>query len=212
MQCPKCKFEQPDSDTCTHCGIIFSRYKEVQERQKEVVKDIRQSPSPKNNIGNDISFYSMCVIFISVLLARAIFFIEFPVFLDPYFRLLMLGAIVWLTFGIVPRAAALFTRLDEENYKGEEHSGLDGFHIYHKKAIFLFSVLGLLFWGYVAWALLSGGIDCFAGRNRTCHEIYDSIADPGEFWVTALVYYIVGSFPTIVAFMGVQQRRNREQP
>ncbi len=211
MQCPKCKFEQPASETCTHCGIIFSRYKEAQARKTTVAKEFRPSPPPQNNIGNNLFFYSMCAIFLSVVFARAIFFMEFPVFLDPYFRLLMMGTMIWLSFGIIPRAAALFTRLDEESYTESERSGLKGFNIYDKKAIFLFSVFGLLFWGYVAWALLSGSIDCFAGRNRTCHEIYDSVADPGEFWVTALVYYIVGSFPTITAFMGLQERRNRKQ-
>jgi hypothetical protein len=209
MQCPKCKFEQPTSDTCTNCGIIFSRYKEAQERNKEVAKDIRPSPPVQKNIGSDILLYSMCAIFLSVVLARSIFFIEFPVFLDPYFRLLMLGAMVWLSFGIVPRAAALFNRLDEENNKGAEHSGLDGFNLYDKKAIVIFSAFGLAFFSHLVWSLLTGSIECFAGRNRTCHEIYDSIADPGEFLVTVLVYYIIGLIPTIVAFMGVQERRDR---
>ncbi|MBL4665085.1 MAG: hypothetical protein JKY23_03920, partial [Nitrospinaceae bacterium] len=53
-------------------------------------------------------------------------------------------------------------------------------------------------------------IDCFAGKNRTCHKIYDSSADPGEFWVTVLVYYFVALIPTIVALMGVQLRRDRQ--
>ncbi len=207
MQCPKCKFEQAASETCTNCGIIFSRYKEAQERNKEIAKDIRPSPPVQKNIGNDILFYSMCVIFVAVVFARIIFFIEFPVFLDPYFRLLMLGAMVWLGFGIVPRGGALFARLDQ---KTDTRWGLDGFNVYDKKAIFIFSAFGLVLFGYLARALLSGSIDCFAGRNQTCHEIYDSIADPGEFWVTALVYYFVALIPTIVAFMGVQLRRNRE--
>ena len=209
MQCPKCKFEQPTSETCGNCGIIFSRYKEAQERNKEDAKEFRPSPPVQNEIGNDILFYSICVIILSVVFARIIFFINFPVFLDPYFRLLMLGAMVWLGFGIVPRAAALFTRLDQ---KTDTRWGLDGFNVYDKKAIFLFSAFGLFFFGSLAWAMLSGSIDCFAGRNQTCNKIYDSIADPGEFWVTALVYYFVASIPTIVAFMGVQQRRDREQP
>jgi hypothetical protein len=209
MQCPKCKFEQPVSDTCAHCGIIFSRYKEAQERKKEIVKDIRPSPSLENNSSNDLLFYSMCVIFISVLFARALFFMEFPVFLDPYFRLLVLGAMGWLGFGIVPRAGAMFARLEQ---KTDTRWGLDGFNVYDKKAIFIFSAFGLTFFSYLAWALLTGSIDCFAGKNRTCHEIYDSIADPGEFWVTGLVYYFVALIPTIVAFMGVQLRRDREQP
>ena len=124
MQCPKCKFEQPTSDTCTNCGIIFSRYKEVQERKEEVVKDVRPSPQSQNNIDNDLLFYSMCVIFLSVHFARAIFFIEYSVLLDPYFRLLILGTMVWLGFGIVPRAATLFVRLERET---DKKWGLDGF-------------------------------------------------------------------------------------
>ena len=79
MQCPKCKFEQPASDTYANCGIIFSRYKEVKE-QKKFVKDIRPSPLLQINVGNDILFYSMRVIFLSVLFARAKFFIKFPFF------------------------------------------------------------------------------------------------------------------------------------
>jgi hypothetical protein len=207
MQCPKCKFEQHTSDTCINCGIIFSRYKEVTKRKKETLKDNRTSPSPQNKTSNDLLFYSMCVIFISVLFARAQFFMEFPVFLDPYFRLLILGAMGWLGFGIVPRAAAMFARLDQ---KTDTRWGLDGFNVYDKKAILIFSAFGLAFFSYLAWALLTGSIDCFAGRNRTCHQVYNSIADPGEFWVIGLVYYFVALIPTIVAFMGVQLRRNMQ--
>ena len=75
MQCLKYKFEQPASDTCANCGIIFSRYKEVQERKKKFVKDIRPSPLLQINVGNDILFDSMRVIFLPVLFARAKFFI-----------------------------------------------------------------------------------------------------------------------------------------
>ena len=56
--------------------------------------------------------------------------------------------------------------------------------------------------------MLSGSIDCLAASNQTCHQVYDSIADPGEFWVTALLHYIVALIPVIVAFMGVQLRRD----
>jgi hypothetical protein len=207
MQCPKCKLEQPTSDTCANCGIIFSRYKEVQERKQETVKEFRPSLSLQNNSSNDLLFYSMCVIFISVLFARALFFIEFPVYLDPYFRLLVLGSMGWLAFGVVPRAGAMFARLDQQT---DTRWGLDGFNVYDKKAIFIFSAFGLTFFSYLAWGLLSGSIDCFAGKHRTCHEIYDSIADPGEFLVTVLVYYFVALIPTIVAFMGVQLRRDMQ--
>jgi len=207
MICPKCKFEQPASESCTHCGIIFSRYKEAQERKKEIVKEILPSRAPQNNIGNNILFYSMCTIFLSVIIARCIYFREFPDFLDPYFRLLMLGAMGWLAFGIVPRAAALFTRLDAET---DSKQGLDGFNIYDKKAIFIFSALSLFFIVALVWAWISGSIECFAGKGRTCHEIYDSLADPGAFWATALVYFIIALFPTVTVFMGLQMRRNRK--
>ena len=123
MQCLKYKFEQPASDTCANCGFIFSRYKEVQERKKEFVKDIRPSRLLQNNVGNNILFYSMCVIFLSVLFARAIFFIEFPVLLSPYFKLLVMSAMVWLDFDIIPRSGAIFVRLER---KMDKRWGLDG--------------------------------------------------------------------------------------
>ena len=94
--------------------------------KKEFIKDIRPSPLIQNNVGNDILFYSMCVIFLSVLFARAIFFIEFLVFLVPYFRVLILGAMVWLGFGIVPRAADLFIGLEQET---EKKWTLDDFNV-----------------------------------------------------------------------------------
>ncbi len=145
MICPKCKFEQPASDVCTHCGIIFSRYKKAKERKQEVNKDTRPSLPPQNNIGNEIIFYLICVILLAVLFARCFYFMEFPDFLDPYFRLLILGIMSWLGFGIVPRAANLFTRLDE---KTETRWGLDGFNVYDKKSIFVFSAFGLGFMVY----------------------------------------------------------------
>ena len=92
--------------------------------KKEFIKDIRQSPLLQNNVGNFILFCSICVIFLSVHFAGAIFFIEYPVLLDPYFRLLILGTMVWLGFGIVPRAATLFVRLERET---DKKWGLDGF-------------------------------------------------------------------------------------
>ena len=56
--------------------------------------------------------------------------------------------------------------------------------------------------------MLSGSMDCLAASNQTCHQVYDSIADPGDFWVTELIHYIVALIPTIIAFMGVQLRRD----
>ena len=90
--------------------------------------------------------------------------------------------------------------------------GLDGFNVYDKKAIFIFSAFGLAFLSYLAWALLSCSVEYFAGKNHTCHEIHDLIGDTGEFWVTVLVYYFVALIPIIVAFMGVQLQRDMKLP
>ena len=84
-----------------------------------------------------------------------------------------------------------------------------GFNVYDKKAIF-FSAFDLTLFSSLAWALLSGSIDCLAASNRICHQVYDLIADPGEFWVTALIHYIVPLIPTIVPFMGVKLRRDKQ--
>ena len=65
--------------------------------------------------------------------------------------------------------------------KKPTQGGVDGFNVYDKKAIFIFLAFSLAFLSYLVWALLSGSIEFFAGKNRTCNEIYDSIADPGEF-------------------------------
>ncbi|MZH03010.1 MAG: hypothetical protein F3745_06355 [Nitrospinae bacterium] len=35
MICPKCNFEQPDSDTCIHCGVIFAKYQAYLGRQNK---------------------------------------------------------------------------------------------------------------------------------------------------------------------------------
>lgn len=35
MQCPKCGYKQPKSHKCKRCGIIFKKYKEVQEPTDE---------------------------------------------------------------------------------------------------------------------------------------------------------------------------------
>lgn len=35
MRCPKCDHEQPNSLECEACGIIFDKYRKVQERRKE---------------------------------------------------------------------------------------------------------------------------------------------------------------------------------
>ena len=46
MICPKCRFEQPDSKTCVHCGVIFAKYRAYQDRQTEIREN-------ENNIENE---------------------------------------------------------------------------------------------------------------------------------------------------------------
>ena len=36
MRCPKCDYEQRLTDCCVSCGIIFSKYYEIQKRKTEV--------------------------------------------------------------------------------------------------------------------------------------------------------------------------------
>lgn len=38
MRCPKCSHEQRDTNECEACGLIFSRYRVVQERKKDVAE------------------------------------------------------------------------------------------------------------------------------------------------------------------------------
>ena len=71
-----------------------------------------------------------------------------------------------------------------------------------------YSAFNLTLFSYLACALLSDSMDCLAASNQTCHQVYHSIADPGEFWVAALLHYIVALIPVIVGFMGVQLRRD----
>jgi predicted nucleic-acid-binding Zn-ribbon protein len=33
MKCPKCGFNSAENDACSNCGIIFSKYKEIQDRK-----------------------------------------------------------------------------------------------------------------------------------------------------------------------------------
>ena len=203
-KCPKCKEEQPVSDSCIHCGIIFSKIKAAPEPSKQ------KSPppsTPHKNIGENIFFCSMCVIFVSVLFARSIYFLEFSEDWDIYFRILMLPAMGWLTFAAIPRAASLLKKFEDGS---DTKWGLDGFEVYKKKAIFVFLTLGSAMLLYVFYAVLSGSVECFSGRNRTCHEIYDSIADTREFWASILITYFVSLIPLTVGYMGWLIRGERE--
>ena len=65
----------------------------------------------------------MRYLFVGSFFSSPIFY-GIPCFLDPYFRLSMLGAMGWLSFGVVPRATALFVHLERET---DKKWGLDGF-------------------------------------------------------------------------------------
>ena len=117
----------------------------------------------------------------------------------------MLLAMCWLGSQIVPRAASLLGRFEE---KSDKKWGLEGFNLYDKKAIFIFMVLGSFMIFHLAGSVLIGSVECFAGRNRTCHAIYDSVADTGEFWVTVLIVYFISLLTITVGYMGLQLRRN----
>jgi len=43
MKCPKCGIEQSPSDNCINCGIVFSKYNEIQERKHKVKGGARLS-------------------------------------------------------------------------------------------------------------------------------------------------------------------------
>jgi hypothetical protein len=45
MKCPECNSEQLASESCVDCGIIFSKYEELQERKKREKRD-RNIPRP----------------------------------------------------------------------------------------------------------------------------------------------------------------------
>ena len=135
------------------------------------------------------------------------FFLQFPQFLDPFFRLLMLLAMCWFRFQIVPRAATILGRFE---VKSETKWGLDGFNVYDKKAIFLLMALGSITLLYPTGSVLNGSVERFASRDRTCHVTYDSIADTGEFWITVLIMHFISLLTLTVGYMGLLLRRNMQ--
>lgn len=54
MICPKCQFEQPDSKTCVHCGVIFSKYYAYLDRQNIVKDDESNTESEEKDIAETI--------------------------------------------------------------------------------------------------------------------------------------------------------------
>ena len=211
MKCPKCQFEQTSSDTCTQCGIIFSKYNEIQERKKEETKyQIRPSGNStlsEREGGNSVRLYVAGVLFISVLVARSLYFLQFPPSLDPYFRVLMLMVMIWLSCQIIPKVAHWMYQLEERK---QDESSQSFLKLYDKTTIVLFFGLGAVMSWFLLGAILSGDVECFSGRNQTCHDIYDSVADTGEFWITVLLHYSVTLFTITMGFMGLHWRRLRK--
>jgi len=210
MKCPKCKFEQPPSDVCVDCGVIFSKFKETEERKKADKRNtryFRPAAIPETSNQFDATLYIVGTLFIGILFIRIIYFLEFPSALDHYFRFFALMVMGWLGFRIVPKFSNLLIRFDR---KSEKRNGLDGFEIYQKKTIFIFFGLGALLVSFLTWSLLTGSIECFSGKGRKCHEIYNSIADPGEFWVTVFINYFLSLLIVSVGHMGVLIRRDRQ--
>jgi hypothetical protein len=44
MKCPKCGFSSAESDTCSNCGIVFLKYREVQDRKKNAPPKLKNPP------------------------------------------------------------------------------------------------------------------------------------------------------------------------
>ena len=59
MQCPKCGYSKVSGDTCEHCGIIFSKYQEAQERKKsQQSKKIEVTPATRiTHVSNNPQFW-----------------------------------------------------------------------------------------------------------------------------------------------------------
>ncbi len=119
----------------------------------------------------------------------------------------MLLTMIWLSFRIVPKIGVWMNQLDA---KDRDETRLDGVKLYDKKSIIFFMAMGALMFSFLIGALLSGDVECFSGRNQTCHEIYDSVADAGEYWITILPYYFVSLLPLAMGFIGLQMRRERQ--
>ena len=50
MICPKCQFEQPDSRSYVHCGVLFAKHQDYLDRLEQ---DIIDAQSNENNIESE---------------------------------------------------------------------------------------------------------------------------------------------------------------
>ena len=60
MRCPKCDHDQRDTNECEACGLIFSRYRVVQERKKEVAE--KKAVAADRKSGTAVKFLQIIVL------------------------------------------------------------------------------------------------------------------------------------------------------
>lgn len=60
MRCPKCDHDQRDTNECEACGLIFSRYRVVQERKKEVAE--KKAVVADRKTGTAVKFLQIIVL------------------------------------------------------------------------------------------------------------------------------------------------------
>ncbi len=64
MRCPKCENEQNNSSECEKCGLIFARYRKVQERKKAEAQQ-QESAAEKSGIGMKVLQVFLLVIVVA---------------------------------------------------------------------------------------------------------------------------------------------------
>ena len=70
MRCPKCSHEQRDTNECEACGLIFSRYRVVQERKKDVAE--KKALAVERKSGVAMKFFQ--IILLAVVVASATYY------------------------------------------------------------------------------------------------------------------------------------------
>ena len=70
MRCPKCSHEQRDTNECEACGLIFSRYRVVQERKKDVAEKKALAVERKSGVG--MKFFQ--IILLAAVVASATYY------------------------------------------------------------------------------------------------------------------------------------------
>lgn len=65
MYCPKCKHEQENGPECAACGLIFAKYREVQERRKKEAQQ-RQNVAPQKKATSGLPIIQVMILVIVV--------------------------------------------------------------------------------------------------------------------------------------------------